>query len=244
MDTNTTWESVFNQMKSCRSCASLGVVNVLTDLSSKDAWGLPWYDRHRNLDGGLMVVGMDFGNEETVQDLRAATRRNPNFEPGEGQDKSYARLRRFLKAAKVEDSAYVTNAAMCVRKGGSQETGPLGDQIYKSCAGHLRAQISMVKPHVIVALGKDALDYVCDALRTPRFPTGITKYAGQRRIVKVNGVDVVLIPFIHPSREQNAHGWPDARQLDELYKPLCGLIEERAASIRRTEYRERFGELR
>lgn len=243
MASDTTWESFFAGVKACHSCSSLGVINVLTDLHPSEAWGLPWYDRHRNLDGGLMVVGMDFGNEETVRDLRAACKRNPDFKPGEGQDKSYARLRRFLKAAAVDGDAYVTNAAMCVRQGGSQETGRLDERIYKNCTGHLRTQINLVKPYVVVALGKDALDFVCDALRTPRFPEGITKYAGQRRTVKVNGTEVILIPFIHPSRPQIRHGWSDERQIEELYHPLRQILDERMDNIPRVDYRQRFGVL-
>lgn len=241
MASETTWEGFFGKVRDCRSCAPLGVTNILTDLRADDAWGLPWYDKHRNLDGGLMIVGMDFGNEETVNSLRWALRRNPNFEPGEDQDKTYVRLRRFLKAASLEHDAFVTNAALCVRAGGTQETGRLSAKIYQNCSSHLRAQISLAKPYAIVALGNDALDFVCDALRTPRYTEGVSKIAGQQRLVRINAAEITLLPFIHPSRQQNAHGWPDERQVEELYKPLRQILYKKEAAVPRADFRARFG---
>ena len=239
--TSTTWTDFVNNAAACRASAGHGMANILTNLSTCDRWDLPWYDNYRNLDGGLMIVGMDFGNEDTVQQQRAFRSRDSCWEPGEGLDKSYVRLTRFLKSADLAREAFLTNAALCVRSGMSQETDALPQAIYNNCSRHLRAQVSLAKPYVIVALGKDALDFTCDALRYPRLKQGVTKIAGDRIPVRVNRATVTLVPFFHPSRPQNAHGWPDDRQLSDLYRPIRAHLDDLRSRTGREAYRQAVG---
>lgn len=238
------WNEFFSQAQQCKACATEGMVNVLEGLSPQDPWGLAWYDKHRNLDGGLMMVGMDFGNEDTAAGQRSQIAIDPNFEPGfKGgfRDRSYARLRNFLHDSGLADKVFVTNAALCVRPKGVSEEKPYSGRVYRNCARLLRAQINVAKPNIIVALGGDALDYVCDALRVSRYKEGIMEYVGKPRPVKVNEATLLLIPFLHPRQGQK--GWTDPRQLDELFIPLASRLEACQRQQSRAEYRVLFREI-
>lgn len=195
------WKRFFESAKACRDCAKYEMVNVLEGLSADDPWGLPWYDRYHNLDGGLMLVGMDFGNLTTVSDLRQQCSLDPGFEPGYKQDQSYYNLHRFLAAAGLADKAFVTNAALCVRPPEAPESGEMDDAVYTACLRHLKAQIELARPYVIVPLGGDALSWVGAALEMPTWG-GIMQVIGQARTVAVRAASVDVMPVLHPRQGQ------------------------------------------
>jgi uracil-DNA glycosylase len=151
------WEEFFQRARDCEVCQrkfKLPAVNILKEITRpRAAWGLPWYDRYRNLDGGLIVVGKDFGNEKMVSDFRAELARNPRFEPGWDQDRSYFRLRKFLGEMSIACRGFVTNSALCVRPNATKITGNMRSKVYANCLCHLKRQINLVKPYVIAPLG-------------------------------------------------------------------------------------------
>jgi len=238
------WNNFFQQAYGCTLCKDkyrLPVENIFkgTSIGPNDPWGLAWYDKYRNLDSGLMIVGMDFGNEDMVRESRAALKQNPKFEPDRDQDKSYVRLDEFLGDALLQNRAFVTNAALCVRRDSDEISGELTPQVYVNCLPHLRRQINLAKPYIIVPLGNVGFDSVMAALGKQHKREGITKIAGKKLLVNVNQAVVVVVPAIHPSRAQE--GWKDARQKKEIYRPLKQLLDNMDVSTGRGKFRELFG---
>jgi len=219
------------------------MVNVLEGYDD-DRWGLAWYDKHARLDGGVLIVGMDFGNEDSVIDQRAKLAQDPDYEPGWNEDRSYARLRQFLRKAKLSTGeplasrVYVTNAALCVRLSGAGERGAVSASVYRECSRHLLAQINMVKPYFVVALGSEALAAVWQALRWGKYEGRILDDVGRAREFTVNGAVVCVIPFLHPSQGQRE--WTDQRQHNELYQALADRLEALEVTVPRLQFAQSF----
>lgn len=230
------------------------VVNPLLGLTATDRWGMPWYDRHRNLDAEVLVVGMDFGSETTIGILSALLAANPDAEFGEDVDKTFVKLTTMLfepgddELERIKPSdVYVTNAALCVREEGCPETGELSRKIYANCSSHLRAQIDMVKPYVIVALGNVALEAVCRALGRSTCDLGlvgqVTKDAHAEATVEINQARVAVRAFLHPGREQPHLGWDYKRHRTDLYAPLRRLLKAYRQTSTKAAFRAKFGDL-
>jgi len=61
---------------------------------------------------------------------------------------------------------YLTNAALCLKSGGVQ--APVKDEWFKNCGvSFLRAQVEIVDPRVVVALGQQAYRALCYAFGIP-----------------------------------------------------------------------------
>lgn len=250
MPTNfETWHTFFEQVLGCEVCAKWGMINVLRETAGTP-WGLAWYDRHANPDGGVMMVGMDFGNADSVARQRQQLAADPDFEPGfsgPGEDKSYARLRRFLLGARLSSGeplanrVYLSNAALCARPAGADECGEYEHpEVYQACARHLATQINLTKPYVVVALGATALQAVCRVLGARGYDGRIIRDVGHAIHVPVNDATVTIIPFLHPSRGQP--GWSDVRQQHELYQALAYRLDDRLAATPRAVFRQQFGD--
>ena len=137
--------------------------------------------------------------------------------PGEEEDKqgipfvgaAGQLLTKMIEAMKFSrDTVYICNVVKC-RPPGNRNPEP--DEI-KSCEPFLRAQLRVIKPKVIVALGKFAAQTLL------REETPITRLRGQWR--KYEGID--LMPTFHPayllrSPEEKKKAWMD---LQEVMKRL------------------------
>ncbi len=137
--------------------------------------------------------------------------------PGEEEDKqgipfvgaAGQLLTKMIEAMKFSrDTVYICNVVKC-RPPGNRNPEP--DEI-KSCEPFLRAQLRVIKPKVIVALGKFAAQTLL------REETPITRLRGQWR--KYEGID--LMPTFHPayllrSPDEKKKAWMD---LQEVMKRL------------------------
>jgi DNA polymerase len=137
--------------------------------------------------------------------------------PGEEEDKqgipfvgaAGQLLTKMIEAMKFSrDTVYICNVVKC-RPPGNRNPEP--DEI-KSCEPFLRAQLRVIKPKVIVALGKFAAQTLL------RDDTPITRLRGQWR--KYEGID--LMPTFHPayllrSPDEKKKAWMD---LQEVMKRL------------------------
>lgn len=137
--------------------------------------------------------------------------------PGEEEDKQGVPfvgaagqlLTKMIEAMKFSrDTVYICNVVKC-RPPGNRNPEP--DEI-ESCEPFLRAQLRVIKPKVIVALGKFAAQTLL------REDTPITRLRGQWR--KYEGID--LMPTFHPayllrSPEEKKKAWMD---LQEVMKRL------------------------
>ena len=137
--------------------------------------------------------------------------------PGEEEDKQGVPfvgaagqlLTKMIEAMKFSrDTVYICNVVKC-RPPGNRNPEP--DEI-QSCEPFLRAQLRVIKPKVIVALGKFAAQTLL------REDTAITRLRGQWR--KYEGID--LMPTFHPayllrSPDEKKKAWMD---LQEVMKRL------------------------
>jgi DNA polymerase len=118
-------------------------------------------------------------------------------------------LTKMIEAMKFSrDTVYICNVVKC-RPPGNRNPEP--DEI-ESCEPFLRAQLRVIKPKVIVALGKFAAQTLL------REDTPITRLRGQWR--KYEGID--LMPTFHPayllrSPDEKKKAWMD---LQEVMKRL------------------------
>ena len=137
--------------------------------------------------------------------------------PGEEEDKqgipfvgaAGQLLTKMIEAMKFSrDTVYICNVVKC-RPPGNRNPEP---EEIQSCEPFLRAQLRVIKPKVIVALGKFAAQTLL------REDTAITRLRGQWR--KYEGID--LMPTFHPayllrSPEEKKKTWMD---LQEVMKKL------------------------
>ncbi len=137
--------------------------------------------------------------------------------PGEEEDKqgipfvgaAGQLLTKMIEAMKFNrDTVYICNVVKC-RPPGNRNPEP---EEIQSCEPFLRAQLRVIKPKVIVALGKFAAQTLL------REDTAITRLRGQWR--KYEGID--LMPTFHPayllrSPDEKKKAWMD---LQEVMKRL------------------------
>lgn len=140
----------------------------------------------------LVFVGEGPGEEEDKQGLP--------FVGAAGQ-----LLTKMIEAMKLSrDKVYICNVVKCRPPG---NRNPESDEI-AACEPFLRAQLRVIKPKVIVALGKFAAQTLL------RDDTPITRMRGQWR--KYEGVD--LMPTFHPayllrSPEEKKKAWMDLQDV-------------------------------
>lgn len=105
-------------------------------------------------------------------------------------------------------TVYITNVVKC-RPPGNRDPKP--DEI-RACLPYLRRQIELVRPKIIVALGRISGKLLFEAagLRW----SGISKERGKLRDARVFGVDVRLIATYHPAAALYNPGLRDSIERD------------------------------
>ncbi|MFA5827834.1 MAG: uracil-DNA glycosylase [Candidatus Shapirobacteria bacterium] len=83
---------------------------------------------------------------------------------------------------------------------------PLPEEI-KVCTPYLKAQIQIIKPKIIITLGRFAMNYF--------FPLeSISRVRGQVKKIKWQGLDLTIIPVYHPSAGLRNGAMLEALQTD------------------------------
>jgi DNA polymerase len=120
-------------------------------------------------------------------------------------------LTKMIEAmGRKRDSVYICNVVKC-RPPNNRDPEP--DEV-EACEGFLQAQLAIVKPKVIVSLGRYAAQTL---LRTK---TPITKLRGNWQKYEVMGASIDVMPTYHPSfllREEND---PEKRRKREAWADL------------------------
>jgi uracil-DNA glycosylase len=155
--------------KACRLCPDLtNPADVDGGRHDSDHVG-PWSRWQSDLDATLMVVGQDWG------DVRDFVRRGGRDGPGNPTNLALAELLRGVGvsvgppgAGPGPGAAFFTNAILCLKRGGLQ--APVRDAWFRNCASHLRRQIEIVRPRVVVGLGARAFGGVLAAFGLPPRP--------------------------------------------------------------------------
>jgi len=172
----------------------------------------PWTCWNGDLDARILIVGQEWG------DVVA-------FEKQQGRDSPLGtnRMLRELLASVGVDSApaphrvrnsgvYLTNAALCLKFGGVQ--AQVKDEWFKNCGvAFLRAQVEIVDPRVVVALGQQAYQALCYAFGIPRI--GFRQAVNCREPITLpTGASMVPVYHCgqrilntHRSREEQFEDW-------------------------------------
>lgn len=120
------------------------------------------------------------------------------------RDRTGRFLRQVLRQAGLEPTAcYITNLVKCNPRSRGKNRRPTAQEIEK-CERFWRAELHIVRPKIIVPLGKLATEHV---LGRP----GLSISRWHRRCSCAGGF--VVVPFFHPSYVVNRHGYPE-----EAYK--------------------------
>lgn len=123
-------------------------------------------------------------------------------------------LNRILTAAGItRDEVYIANVVKC-RPPGNRTPQP---KEAEACLPHLRKQVAIIRPRIIVCLGATAAAYLID--REIR----ITKARGQWFERK----GFLIIPTYHPAallrdESKKAAAWQDFQQIAQRYRAVCG----------------------
>lgn len=154
------WDSLYKELENCTKC---GLYETRTNIVIADG------DPHAD----IMFIGEGPGREEDEQGV-----------PFVG---AAGRLFNYLleEAGLVREKIYICNIVKCRPP---QNRDPFPDEA-EACLPYLRAQIALVRPKVIVCLGRIAARYVYDR------DIQITRQRGQ---VKKAGIFYV-IPTYHPA---------------------------------------------
>jgi DNA polymerase len=131
-------------------------------------------------------------------------------------DQSGRRFQELLAAAGLRrEEVFVTNAVLCHPDGGGRNRRPAPAEV-RACSRWLGAQIGLVRPRVVVALGEVALG----ALRLIEpHAYSLRAHAGQA----LPWHERLLVPLYHPSpRAANHRPWQrqieDFRRLGDIVK--------------------------
>ncbi|BBL76431.1 uracil-DNA glycosylase family protein [Methylomagnum ishizawai] len=123
----------------------------------------PWTQWQGNLDAQLMVIGQDWG---TPNDLGTDDSKNPT-------NVNLARLLNSIGINIQPTSAknqphilFFTNTILCLKEGGLQ--APVKTQWIKNCGKNfLKQNIEIVKPKIVVALGRKTFEAILDTYKMP-----------------------------------------------------------------------------
>ena len=91
------------------------------------------------------------------------------------------------------ESVYITNVVKC-RPPGNREPN---DEEIEACKPYLISQIMLLKPRIIVTLGNVAGKVIFSLAGKPW--NGVTKMRGKIYKAKVLGLDVIIVPTLHPA---------------------------------------------
>jgi DNA polymerase len=152
-----------------------------------------------------MFVGEAPGHDETVHRVPLIGKAGQFFE------------RSILTPAGLDrQGVYITNSVLC-RPNEKNRTPFLGE--IEECREHLDAQVLLVSPKLIVALGNAPLYAVCD-------DQGITKKRGSLRWSRPwsDGRTVPVLPMFHPAYCLRGSGLEETRQDAAFLAKLAGDI--------------------
>ncbi len=123
------------------------------------------------------------------------------------------------------EDVYITNVVKC-RPPGNRDPSQM--EIY-TCLPYLRRQINIIRPRLIVTLGRHAARVIMD-LAGLKF-TSITKQHGTVNVATISGIKVIIIPTYHPAA---ALYNPSLKQmLIDDFETIKKYIEARPSDIKR-----------
>ena len=113
------------------------------------------------------------------------------------------------------DRVYITNVVKC-RPPGNRDPRPIE---ISSCSPYLNAEIRIIRPKLIVTLGRHSSSYILNSAGMS--VSGISRIRGSLRKIRLFDLDVLVLPTYHPAAA--------------LYNPrLKNVLQEDFKKIRNT----------
>lgn len=114
---------------------------------------------------------------------------------------------------------YITNVVKCRPP---ENRDPLSVEV-ETCTPYLNRQIRIIKPEIIVTLGRHATSYVLSEAGLKKV-AGITKLRGKLYSIKPFGLSVSVLPTFHPAAVLHNPKYKDALERD--FQFLKSLVEK------------------
>jgi DNA polymerase len=150
------------ERKGCRQCAGLANPSEIEEGRYDSDHIGPWSRWQGNLDASLLLVAQDWG------DTGYFIRQKGWERPTNPTNRTLVELLDLIGLpigrpgeTVGQNIVFFTNAVLCLKEGGLQ--GRVQKQWFLNCAPYLRRQIDIVRPKVVVALGKHAFESVLHA---------------------------------------------------------------------------------
>jgi uracil-DNA glycosylase len=163
------YRSLVQDRQRCERCADLGLKNpssIEKGVFDSDEIG-PWTRWNGDLNASVMVVGQEWGGIPTFC-------RQKGLDRHAGTNRTLQKLLESIGISvegapinKPDSGLFLTNAVLCLKDG--PDSAPVKPAWFRQCgAGFLKAQIELVSPHVVVALGQRAYMAIRDVFDCPR----------------------------------------------------------------------------
>jgi len=161
------YNSLVRQRKNCQSCR--GLVNPAECEGGKfDSSEIgPWTLWQGNLNAKIMIVGQDWGDKAYFKKWKGADQ--PSGNPTDSNLQQL--LRQLLIEIKnpgelQEHKIFMTNLILCLKDGGLQ--APIQDEwLTNCCKKFFRNLVELIRPRVVLALGKRVSEAILDVYGIP-----------------------------------------------------------------------------
>lgn len=219
---NRKLKKLLKDLSCCQKCTSLkrnngkdcSLINFYKDKKMCSKIPSIWTDWERRIDSNIMIIGQDWGPYRDMEKLYLEYKKKETEENWKSLIESEKSLTKKMLTKYLKDSAfkenffleedflddiYITNAIMCARKGFEYRADNIDLKTStRNCTDHLKAQVELVKPKVIVTLGyyplySLSISYSFDILNT------LSETIEKSPEIKTE--DFVIIPLYHPTAQ-------------------------------------------
>lgn len=202
------FEKFILDLGKCNKCTNLNckeksLVNIYEDYDFSINIPSIWTDWFNRLESKVMIIGQDWGPYSDMKKFNSMLNGNKsNWKEIIEQERSNTKrqLERYINISSngkyTLNDIFVTNAIMCARKGNNYRGNNINlNASTINCSEHLKTQIDIVKPKVILTLGYYpllSLSKILDFKINKTLKETIEKYP------EIIIDDYIIIPLFHP----------------------------------------------
>ena len=201
------------ERKNCIRCKDLGLTNPSQlqggDFDADEVG--PWTRWNGDLQASLMLVGQEWVG-------LSAFKRQKGLDENTGTNKTLVNLFKSIgipihdaPLSAPNSGIFMTNAALCLKEGSN--SAPVKSSWFRECGENfLKAQIELINPRVVVALGERAYISIRDLFECPR--VSFRQAVGAHQAIPLGSMQS-LVPVYHCSQTVlNTHRPLDAQLED------------------------------
>jgi len=163
------YNALVSKRKECRACHGLGLINPACIEGNYDSNQIgPWSRWQGNLNAEIMVVGQDWG------DIRYFTKWQGTDQPtGNPTNTNLQKLLQTFGVTIKEPTAtqthsiFLTNLILCIKKEEGGMQAPIQQKCYANCSEYFYQLAEIIRPQIIISLGKPASESILSLYRIP-----------------------------------------------------------------------------